>query len=290
METALDPLAPAAPGLWTGHGVRVRRRSGAHRCHHDDAVCTRRFCVHRSGALLTVEHDLTPAELSDDLAVLLAEELVDIGALRGQPEFEMVFTGLVRSTVDGVAPAWSRFYRNSVARLEAGETAFAPVHQRAAALVVGRRVVDLGSCFGFFPLRLSEAGIAVTATDLSGPTMTLLDLASRSLGRPLRTLRCNAAAVPMPDGSAHTVTALHLLEHLDDPTIDAVLAEALRLARHRVVVAVPFEDEPRDCYGHIQRFDLDRLHTLASRLCDQHPGLAATVDEFHGGWLVLDHP
>jgi hypothetical protein len=289
METALDPLAPAARGLWTGHGVRVRRRVGPHRSHQHDAVCTRRFCVQRSPALLTVEHDLTPAELSDDLAVLLAEELVDIGALRGQPEFELVFTGVVRSTVDGSMPAWLRFYRNSLERLEAGETAFAPVHQRAASLVAGRRVVDLGSCFGFFPLRLSGNGIAVTATDLSGPTMTLLDLASRSLGRPLRTVRCNAATVPMPDGSAHTVTALHLLEHLDDRTIDAVLGEALRLARHRVVLAVPFEDEPRECYGHIQRFDLDRLRRLGAELCDRHPGLTATVDEFHGGWLVLDH-
>lgn len=289
METALDPLAPAARGLWTGHGVRVRRRTGPHRSHHHDAVCTRRFCVHRSGALLTVEHDLTPAELSDDLAVLLAEELVDIGALQGQPEFELVFTGVVRSTVDGGAPAWLRFYRNSLARLEAGETAFAPVHERAATLVTGQRVVDLGSCFGFFPLRLSGTGIAVTATDLSGPTMKLLGMASRSLGRPLRTLQCNASTVPMPDDSAHTVTALHLLEHLDDPTVDAVLREAVRLARHRVVVAVPFEDEPRECYGHVQRFDLDRLHHLGSKLCDEHSGLTASVDEFHGGWLILDH-
>ncbi|PRC54590.1 SAM-dependent methyltransferase, partial [Mycobacterium sp. ITM-2017-0098] len=45
---------------------------------------------------------------------MLAGQLVDTGALRGQSEFEMVFTGIVRSTVDGGLPAWLRFYRNSL--------------------------------------------------------------------------------------------------------------------------------------------------------------------------------
>ena len=110
----LDPLAPSPRGMWSGQGVQVRRRRGPHRPHGDpDAVCTPRFCVQRRGRLLAVEHDLTPDELCDELAVMLAEQLVDAGALRGQPEFELVFTGIVRSTVDGGLPAWLRFYRNS---------------------------------------------------------------------------------------------------------------------------------------------------------------------------------
>ena len=285
----LDPLAHTPEGMWNGPGVRVRRRVGPHaHDHRPGSICTPRFCAHRSGGLLTVDHNLTPEQLCDELAVQLAEELVDSGALRDQPEFELVFTGVVRSTVGGGASSWVRFYRNSLARLEGGSTAFAPVHERAAALVRGRSLIDLGSCFGFFPLRLARDGIAVTATDLSAPTMRLLELASAQLGRPLRTLSCDAAAVPLPDGSADTVTALHLLEHLDSAAIDAVLAEALRLARRRVVVAVPFEDEPRACYGHIQRFDLARLQLLGERLSDKHSGVTATVHEFHGGWLVLD--
>ncbi|AQA02742.1 SAM-dependent methyltransferase [Mycobacterium sp. MS1601] len=286
MAILLDPLAPAPRGQWSGHGVRVRRRTSSD--HHGHGVCTPRFCTHRDGTALTVEHDVTPDELSDELAVLLADDLVSSGALLGQDEFELVFTGVVRSTVDGGAPAWLRFYRNSLARLESGDTAFAPVHQRAEELLTGTQVVDLGSCFGFFPLRLAHHGFEVTATDLSAPTMRLLDLASRALRRPLRTAVCNAAGVPLPDHSADTVTALHLLEHLDDGTIGAVLSEALRLARRRVVVAVPFEEHPQECYGHIQRFSSARLQQLGTRLCAEHPGLTATVDEFHGGWLTLD--
>ncbi|MEN4475867.1 mycofactocin oligosaccharide methyltransferase MftM [Mycolicibacterium cosmeticum] len=276
----VDPLAPTAVGVWHGDGVRVLRR----RPHGEG--CGARFTAFRDGAVLTVEHDLAPHELNDELAVLLTEQLGTW--LRGRPEFEQVFTGVVRSTVDGGMAAWLRFYRNSVAALEDGSAAFAPIHRRAAELVAGPRLIDLGSCFGFFPLRMQRRGIDVLATDLSGPTMDLLDAVSRRLQRPVRTLRCDAGRVPLPDGAADTVTALHLLEHLDVPTGDRVLAEALRLARHRVVVAVPFEDHPQTCYGHIRRFDIDTLTGIGERLCAADPSMRVTVFEHHGGWLVLD--
>jgi len=270
--------------------VRVSRRSGPHIAHPDlAALCTTRFCTSRAGGVLAVEHDLGPDEISDELAVLLATELDDAGVLRGQPEFEAVFTGVVQSVTDDAGEsdaAWLRFYRNSLDRLEHGSAAFAPIHEYAASLVVGREIVDLGSCFGFFPLRMAAAGFDVTATDLSRPTMELLDHTSPLLRRPLRTVVCDAASVPLSDGAADTVTVLHLLEHLGAEASAAVLREAMRLARRRVIVAVPFEDVPRACYGHVQRFDLDVLQTIA----DAWRGsvIEAGVHEFHGGWLVLD--
>lgn len=282
----LDPLAPTPRGMWSGHGVRVRRRRGPHRAH--SGLCTPRFCTHRRGALLTVEHDLTPDELSDELTLLLVDELVDSGALQGQPEFELVFTGIVRSTVFGGLPSWLRFYRNSLARLEDGSATFAPVHEHAADLLLGHSLVDLGSCFGFFPLRAAQAGYSVTATDLSAPTMDLLAQASTRLCRPLRTMTCNAATVPLPDRYTDTVTALHLVEHLTPTDTLTVIEEALRLARRRVVIAVPYEDEPQECYGHIQRFDSAELRRLAVRVCARHSDVTADVHDHHGGWLILD--
>ncbi|WP_263997229.1 mycofactocin oligosaccharide methyltransferase MftM [Mycobacterium yunnanensis] len=270
-------------------GVRVTRGRGPHVAHPGIAtLCTPRFCTRRTREGLAVEHDLTPDEISDELAVLLAAELDDVGVLRGQPEFESVFTGIVQSVATDGDPdgAWRVFYRNSLHRLESGCASFAPVHRRAAALVVGRRVVDLGSCFGFFPLRLAGDGLDVTATDLSAPTMDLLDRTSTRLGRPIRTVVCDAARVPLPAGVADTVTVLHLLEHLDPTASAAVLDEAVRLTRRRVVVAVPFEDVPRACYGHVQRFDLDALQEIAAAW--RAAGIRATVHEYHGGWLVLD--
>ncbi len=272
-------------------GVRVCRRIGPHESHLSrNTLCTSRFCATRDADGLHVAHDLGPDEICDDLAELLATELDDTGVLADQTEFEAVFIGVVQSSVADTGgdaqDAWLRFYRNSVNRLEQGVAAFAPVHEHGASLVVGRSVLDLGSCFGFFPLRLSAAGLSVMATDLSAPTMDLLTGMSRRLRRPLTTLGCDAASVPLPDRCADTVTVLHLIEHLDQVTGAGVVAEALRLARRRVVVAVPFEVEPRSCYGHVTRFDRDGLHRLGTEFAGARVRFG--VHEFHGGWLVFD--
>jgi hypothetical protein len=271
----IDPLAPAAAGVWRSGGVTVAR-----------ARAGRRLRARRRDGMLTVEHTLAAGDLCDDLAELINAELG--GELRGLADFEKVFTGIVRSTLDGPVPSWLAFYRNSVRRLESGAAAFAPVHARAATLVAGSRVVDLGSCFGFFPLRLAGRGIEALATDLSARTMGLLSRMAPLLGRPVRTLVCDAAAVPLPDGYADTVTALHLLEHLPPDAGEQVIGEALRLARRRVVLAVPFEAEPAACYGHVRRFGPAELERLSGDLRARHPGWTVRVGEHHGGWLVLD--
>jgi len=290
-SAVLDPLAPTPYGLWSHHDVRVRRRVGEHRPHRTvDVVCTPRFCIRRAAGVLTVEHDLAPHEVCDELAVLIADQLVDGGLLTGQGEFERVFTGVVRSCVAGGMAAWLRFYRNSLHKLESGTTAFAPVHACAAELTVGSTLLDLGSCFGFFPLQMSARGYDVTATDLSAPAMRLLTRVSTRLGRPLQTLACNALAVPLADRCTDTVTVLHLIEHLDPAAGWAVLGEALRLARRRVVVAVPFESHPRECYGHIRSFSLHVLEEIATQIRTEHHGVHARIFEHHGGWLVIDRP
>jgi hypothetical protein len=275
---AIDPFARNLDGEWHGDTVTVVRVAAT-------LLGGDRFRVCRRGGRLVVEHALTPVQLCDELATTIVAEL---GLEVDQAEFEAVFTGIVCSTVRGPMAAWRRFYANSVARLESGAACFSPIHSRAAALIEGRQVIDLGSCFGFFPLRLAGRGIDVLATDLSAPTMELLTRMTRLLGRPARTLACDASSVPLPDCCTDTVTALHLIEHLPAQSCDAVVREAIRLARRRVVIAVPFEAEPTACYGHVQRFDRAGLEGIAGRLRRDYPGLRTTVLEHHGGWLVLD--
>jgi len=228
-------------------------------------------------------------QLDNDLAGWLDRTLVVPGVLAPE-HFEEAFVAIVTSAAPDPADAWLAFYRNTLAALH-GEPApggtnaeLKPVHERAAELAVGE-VVELGCCFGFLALRLAAAGHRVTATDLSPGAVALLARTAPLLGSDLRTLVADARAVPLDDGAADTVLAIHLIEHLPPAGGAAVLAEAVRLARRRVIVAVPFEDEPNETWGHVTAFDRAALDALGAAT-----GLPYEVSEHHGGWLVLDRP
>ncbi|GAA1233208.1 mycofactocin oligosaccharide methyltransferase MftM [Prauserella halophila] len=287
---SLDPLAPCSPGEYRDERVRVVHRGGGLPGSPLGPVVARtpHFRLHGGEARLVVSHRLGRGDVDDALTALLVEELFRPGLVAEQELFERVVVGLVRSTVPGGLAAWRTFYRTTLARLRTPARGpaggLAPVYEYARRLVPPGRVLDLGSCFGFFPLLLAaEPGYAVTASDVVAGSMRLLSRIAGAEGVPLSTLACDAASVPLRGGAADTVTVLHLLEHLDPDAGAAVLAEAIRLAARRVVVAVPFEDEPDACFGHVRRFDRAELVRLGTRT-----GLPFTVAEHHGGWLVVE--
>lgn len=264
--TELDALAPGLSERWTHENVTVE--------YAPDLPVGEVTAVR--AADLVVRHALTSSHIGENLVQKIT------GMRLSQREFELVMVGLVRSTVADPVEAWATYYRNSLDDLLTGASDFAPVHERAESLVRGS-VLDLGSCFGFFPLRLALRGVEVTATDLSEGTMTLLRTVAPHLGVTLDVVTADAAGVPVPNESVDTVTALHLLEHVDDALGERIVNEAIRIARQRVVIAVPYESEATACHGHIRTFDDEVLRALGART-----GLPFEVDEFHGGWLVLD--
>ncbi|HEX7659723.1 MAG TPA: mycofactocin oligosaccharide methyltransferase MftM [Pseudonocardiaceae bacterium] len=301
----VDPFADCRPGQYVDDLVIVRHdrppvvpssapESGLPA---EPIVTTDHFRLARLGHRVEIRHQLWPGELDNDLAGLLDDELFTPGWLSGSDIFERVFTGIVRSCVDDPMEAWVTFYRNTLDRLtECGSSVvrradrrsssiaeFAPVYRRALDLVPAGETLDLGSCFGFLPILLARRpDVRVTASDAAPGTMRLLGAVIGALGVTLDTITCDATRVPLPDRSVDTVTAIHLLEHLDAETGDAVLCEAMRLARRRVVIAVPFEDQPSDTYGHVRTFDLATLTRLGRGL--DRP---FSVAEHHGGWLVI---
>ncbi|MGW3473599.1 mycofactocin oligosaccharide methyltransferase MftM [Saccharopolyspora sp. NPDC000995] len=275
--------------------VTVVRDSGPPRDHHAQVTRTRHFRLHRRKQRVEITHWIQPDQLDNNLAGILAEELFAPGWLSGAEIFERIFTGVVRSVIDDPLRAWMTFYDNTHARIEecwsrpvdepapSSIASFAPVYRRAMQLVPPGRVLDMGSCFGFLPLLLAQRGQnTVIASDLVPGAMQLLSAVAEARGTRLHTLVCDAARVPLPDRSVDVVTAVHLLEHLDVLQGEVVLAEALRLARHRVVIAVPFEDEPTAAYGHVRTFTRQDLVELG-----RAAGHRFEVDEHHGGWLVV---
>ncbi|GAA2344194.1 mycofactocin oligosaccharide methyltransferase MftM [Saccharopolyspora halophila] len=286
----IDPLSPAC----RDRAVTVRRH-GVTCTGNAQVTRTRHFCLHRRERRIEITHWLRPEQLDNNLSGILAEELFAPGWLSGVEIFERVFTGVVQSALDDPLRAWTIFYDNTLARIgecwtrpderapHSSIADFAPVYRHVLDLAPPGRVLDLGSCFGFLPLLFLEKGRHdVIASDLAPGSMRLLETIAAARGRRMHTLVCDAGQVPLPDGSVDTVTAMHLLEHLEPARGEQVLAEAVRLARRRVIIAVPFEDEPTSAFGHVRTFTTGDLADLGRRSGHPHE-----VTEHHGGWLEI---
>lgn len=299
-DTQIDPFIALSDGAYDDGVVEVRCSGSALPRRSLRSIRTPHFDVVAHGSRLRLQHVLPAERVDDDLAGLLAEELFGPGWLRGSELFERIFTGIVLTSAADPLSGWENFYRNTLRRIEelttpdVGDLAgghgtlagYAPVYSHVESLLSrGGTVLELGSCFGFLSLRLAGAGWRTVATDINPGTVALLSRVAPRLGVPLATATADAARVPYPGGCADQVLAIHLLEHLEPEHGERVLAEALRLARRRVVIAVPLEEVADETWGHVRTISLADLEGwgIAS-------GWRFEVHEHHGGWLVLDRP
>ncbi len=298
LSRPIDPFAPTEP-VYVDDLVEVRGFGTARPRRTLGMVRTDHFDVEHADGRIRLGHRIQGDELHAGVAGLVAEELFGPGWLRGADLFERIVTGVVLSSRHDPLTAWEAFYRNSLREIDVRLTGcsgsaderpssslsgYAPVYALAERLLAPGPVIELGACFGFFSLR-QAAERDVTAVDLSAGAMSLLRAVAPRLGTStsLTTVVSDAADVPLEDGVAETVVALHLLEHLDAADGEKVIAEAVRLARRRVVVAVPLEDEPDETWGHVRSITLTDLAASG-----RATGLPFDVREHHGGWLVLD--
>lgn len=291
----IDPLEPLVDGIYRDDLVEVAAQHGPTPRRELHTVRTPHFDLTPAGPRVLVTHRVRPEEIDDDLSALLAAELFRPGWLRGAELFEHLFTGVVLTSDPDPLAGWERFYRNTLDRVRQalGTSAargahgaiadYAPVYAHAERQLAPGSVLELGSCFGFLALRLAEAGREVMASDVSAGAVELLATIAPRLGITLTARVADAARVPLPDRSADNVLAVHLLEHLDPDVGDRVVAEALRLARRRVVVAVPLEDVADETWGHVRTVSLADLTAWG-----EASGLPYRVLQHHGGWLVID--
>ena len=144
---------------------------------------------------LRVAHALTPEDLSERLVAALPRPSRTPTSVRTNSNSTMV--GLVRSTVHGALEAWTVYYRNSLNELLDGTADFAPIHEKAEQLVRGS-VLDLGSCFGFLPLRLARAGFGPSSQPTSSPGTMHCSTPWHPDRTRIGTLVCDAAEYRFP--------------------------------------------------------------------------------------------
>ncbi|MBB1018668.1 class I SAM-dependent methyltransferase [Dietzia sp. DQ11-71] len=250
------------------------------------------FTVVADAHRVRIGHDLSHDEVSEAVIPAMSRDLLDTGVLHTVDEFHRAVTALVTSRDGSWQECWSDYYRSSIAALTNGHCPFSPVHDRAVAELVGDSALEIGCCFGFLSLRLSREGAGTIAADLD-PTVLRLLRTCAPAGDILPTPVClDARTTPLATDTADTVYLVHVLEHLDEDAGWDVVREALRLARRRLVIAVPFEAVAVAQYGHVRTFDIPTLTSLAARIATvghgRSAGIRTKVDEHHGGWLVVD--
>lgn len=226
---------------------------------------------------------------------LIADELAETPVAQLERWFERSFVGIVHSYGLPPAEVWWLFYTNTLRRLLVASGGvgslgvFGLAYRRAAEQLLGTSFLDVGTCFGFFPVlvRRWRSHLAAVACDRSLATVRLARTLAQRAACDVHFLSADVCSLPFPANAFDTVVAIHLLEHLPPIQTPHALVELLRVARRRLVLVVPLEATPDPRFGHQQAFS--SLVDLAS-LGQSSRWLWRVANDAAGGWLVLDAP
>ncbi len=150
----------------------------------------------------------------------------------------------------------------------------------------GRKsVLDIGARDGYFSQLLTEHFEEVTALDLEKPAFEYPRVT---------TVAGDITKLQFPDSSFDCVFCAEVLEHI--PALEQACRELARVARHEVVIGVPFRQDTRcgrttcrQCgksnppWGHVNNFDEQKLRKL-------FPELAVRATSFVGSNNEVTNP
>lgn len=252
-------------------------------------------------------HRMAEDDINNNLSVYLAQELQDV--LPSDQAFEAVFQGVVASVRphDPLA-AWRMFFLNTLTLLrrqaeieertsEQGDTiaSFASLYRHLFSLLVGESLLDVGCACAFWPVLVAERDLPhrrkITGVDTRQDAINLSTQLATCVG--LSHLEFLLADVLSPAfshiGSFDTVTALHLLEHLEEEQLALAFENLLQVTRKRLIIAVPYEDRPTRAYGHQQIFDQKKLERWGAWCMTYLDGKGkAWCEEKEGGVLIIE--
>ena len=130
-----------------------------------------------------------------------------------------------------------------------------------------RSILDVGARDGYFSRMFPQYFQEVTALDLKQPSWELAGV---------KTVAGDATRLNFPDNSFDVVFCAEVLEHI--PKVEAAARELARVARHEVLIGVPFRQDIRigrhSCpcghvsppWGHVNTFTREKLEGLFAGL------------------------
>lgn len=257
-----------------------------------------------------VAHWFAPTAVDNELGYYFMEELKPLGILANPQDFADVFGAVVNSVFpDDPQRAWHLFGTNTLQRYHAlldgnhndapncdsPVDVFAALYRRVCELQVGESLLDAGCSSGFLPLVVAERFPALTKVvgiDIRSEPFAV----ARTLAEERHLANVHFEQVDLLNGDLSalghfdTVTALHVLEHFTEANMYRVLQNLLALTWRRLIIGVPYEQEPESAYGHEQLFTHTKLEAVGNGCLEQLRGGNATCEDCAGGLLYIDRP
>lgn len=272
---------------------------------------TPHFLLYTRGTAPTIilVHRFMPEELNADIKHFMYLELKPLGILDQPQHYGEIIAGIVGSFFPKDARrAWNYFGANTLQRflifLSTASTppypdytsigSFATQYKRICELCEGRSFLDAGCESGFLPLLIAEripfmervVGVDIRPDmfdvvrklaeerGLSNVSFVQADLLSNDFSRV---------------GEFDTITAIGVIEHFSESGMYQILANLLKVTRHRLILIVPYENEPDRVYGHKQIFSREKLQTIGRWCVHELQGKGEIwIEDCVGGLLLIE--
>lgn len=255
-------------------------------------------------------HWFAPEEMNADIKHYLMQELKPLGLLVHSQDFGTLFAGIIGSFFpDDARLAWHGYGAKTLQRfllyLSTARTppvfdfyatigVLATWYQRVCELCVGASFLDAGCESGFLPLVIAERipfVERVVGIDIR-PDMfaTARELAEERHLPQVQFVQADLLAENLSMlGQFDTVAALGVIEHFTEEEMYRVLANLLQVTVHRLILIVPYEQQPEAIYEHKQLFTPSKLEGVG-QWCIQYMGGTGRIwrEECDGGLLLVE--
>jgi len=257
---------------------------------------------------IVLVHWFASEELNADIKHYVVLELKPLGILPGLQQFGEILAGVVGSFFpQDVRRAWSYFGANTLQRfltfLSTVSTppypdytsigSFVTQYKRICELCAGSSFLDAGCESGFLPLLIAERipfMERVVGVDIRPDMFDIVRKLAEEHGLTnvsfvqADLLANNFEAL----GTFDTVTAIGVIEHFSESDMYRVLANLLKATGQRLILLVPYEDEPESVYGHQQVFSRDKLKAIGEWCVDELRGNGRIwLEDCVGGLLLV---
>jgi SAM-dependent methyltransferase len=268
------------------------------------------YCTREKAPATILVHWFALDDLHTNISRHLVEEMRPFGCIPNNLRLGEFMTGIVGTTFpENVRRAWNYFGANTLQRLLLFVSTAAPeilpdygtleasatLYQRVCELCVGERFLDAGCNNGFFALLLAERRPFVTEVIGVDIDQSIFHVAQElATTRNVSNVHYAQADLLSEDdvgalGAFDTVTALHVLEHFSEAEMYGVLRNLLQVTTHRLILAVPYEEELTVAYDHRQCFSRAKLEAVGAWCIEQLQGQGRLwCEDLCGGLLLLE--